>query len=208
MSDTIGTRILQLRGERTQQQVADALGVSRELVKAWECGARRVKSEDVVKLARYFGVPTDYLLCVEGSVPSLDVETRAICKALGISREAAESLRLWTALDLDLAGRFVSAGGFGPLIEALGQLEKDREQCERAVVRVKESLAGGDPDGLLVDLREYRRTWEIDMYKLWEALRALVRELVPFEALLDGELRSTEEAQFEALSREPGAGEG
>ena len=209
MSDTIGTRILKLRGEQSQQQLAEAIGVSRELVKAWEGGTRKVKSEDVVKLARHFGVPTDYLLCMEGSVPSLDIETRAICRALGLSEEAVKTLRLWNGMELDLAGRLISSRGFGAFIEALGQLERDHDLCLRAISQAEVSLKRGRPEDAVLNPRDFRMAYEIGMYKLWEALREMVKELVPFEATLSGPLAKTHDAVLEAnLSAGDGVREG
>lgn len=66
--DTKGTassiryRLLELRGEESQQELADEIGVSRSLVKAWESGDRRIKLDDLISLSKHFHVSTDYLL--------------------------------------------------------------------------------------------------------------------------------------------------
>lgn len=66
MIETIGARTYNLRrsaeNNETQQGLADAIGVSRELVKAWERGSRKIQIDDLVKLAKHFDVSTDYLL--------------------------------------------------------------------------------------------------------------------------------------------------
>lgn len=56
-----------LRGLRrangyTQQQVADAVSVSKGMISAYETGIRQPSYEALLKLARLFKVSTDYLL--------------------------------------------------------------------------------------------------------------------------------------------------
>lgn len=59
----IGQRIKQLRGDsESQQQLGDAIGVSREIIQHWERGSRQIKAEHLCKIAKHFGVSTDYLL--------------------------------------------------------------------------------------------------------------------------------------------------
>lgn len=52
----IGNRLKLLRGDKTMQQVADALGVTRNTICAYEQGKRRPSDEDKIRLARYYGV--------------------------------------------------------------------------------------------------------------------------------------------------------
>lgn len=46
----------------TQQQVADILNCKREVYRRYEKGVREVPVWAVIKLARYYGVSTDYIL--------------------------------------------------------------------------------------------------------------------------------------------------
>ncbi len=141
MADSIGTRIMRLReaqGGQTQQQLADAIGVSRELVKAWECNDRKVKSEDVVKLAKHFGVPTDWLLCMEGSVPSLDISVQAACKLLGINEASLTALELLSKMFPDIIDDLLQSPRLVTLVQALFIL---RYECTNAVVH-SDSLKG------------------------------------------------------------------
>ncbi|MDK1718685.1 helix-turn-helix domain-containing protein [Dellaglioa algida] len=57
-------RIKELRKNmnRTQQQVADAIGVTRPAYTAYEIGNREPDFELLTKIAVYFNVSTDYLL--------------------------------------------------------------------------------------------------------------------------------------------------
>ena len=55
-----------LRADRTQQDVANALGVSRETVNQWERGGRQIKAEHIIALAKLYQVSSDYILGMTG----------------------------------------------------------------------------------------------------------------------------------------------
>ena len=54
--------LLRTEKKRTQQQVADYLGITRPAYTAYEKGNRSPDYDLLVKLANYFDVSTDYLL--------------------------------------------------------------------------------------------------------------------------------------------------
>lgn len=64
---TIGTRIKQLRQEQniTQEQLADALGITSRAVSQWECGRTAPDISQLPALANFFDVTTDSLLGVD-----------------------------------------------------------------------------------------------------------------------------------------------
>lgn len=43
-------------------KLAKALGVSHTTIRRWKTGQSDIVSDDLIKVARFFGVPTDYLL--------------------------------------------------------------------------------------------------------------------------------------------------
>lgn len=53
---------LRLQQNVTQKRIADAIGVSPRNIQNFEYGTARPKLENVVKLADFFDVSTDYLL--------------------------------------------------------------------------------------------------------------------------------------------------
>ena len=67
VKNKIGERIAALRAafDESQQDLADALDVKRETVKFWESGDRHIKEDDIVRLAKYFGVSSDVLLGIQ-----------------------------------------------------------------------------------------------------------------------------------------------
>ena len=72
----ISDRIQSLRKARgiTQEQLADAVGVSRQAVSKWEAEQSVPDLERIVAMAEYFDVTTDYLL--RGIEPAPDVQAR------------------------------------------------------------------------------------------------------------------------------------
>ena len=55
-------KILRMEKRLTQKNVADVLGVLPETFQKFEYGTARPKLENVIKLADFFNVSTDYLL--------------------------------------------------------------------------------------------------------------------------------------------------
>ena len=62
--DKFAERLKELRTENnlTQVQLAKETGISRSNFYYWESGKKIPSADAVITLARYFGVPTDYLL--------------------------------------------------------------------------------------------------------------------------------------------------
>lgn len=63
----LGKRLKDLRKEKglTQQQVADRIWTSKAVISSYELGNRIPSYDVLIKLAKLFGVSTDYLLGVE-----------------------------------------------------------------------------------------------------------------------------------------------
>lgn len=51
----IGSKLVKLRGNRTQEQVANAVGISVSALSMYECGERIPRDPIKIKLARYYG---------------------------------------------------------------------------------------------------------------------------------------------------------
>ncbi len=67
--DGLGDRLKRLRKSYgvSQDSLAKAMHVSRSCVRNWEIGVRMPSLEDVIRLAVYFRVTSDYLLGIEGN---------------------------------------------------------------------------------------------------------------------------------------------
>ena len=60
-------KLKELREEKKllQKQLASELGVSQVTIARWETGSREPSFDDLIKIAKYFGVTTDYILGLE-----------------------------------------------------------------------------------------------------------------------------------------------
>ena len=67
MKENISKRLAQLRAEKklSQQQLANAIGVTQKAIDFWEKGINEPKATYIVNLAIYFGVSAGYLLGLE-----------------------------------------------------------------------------------------------------------------------------------------------
>jgi transcriptional regulator with XRE-family HTH domain len=66
----IGERLKKLRGKRTQEEVAQKIGISRARLSHYETGRSEPDSEILKKLADFYGVSTDYLIYGEEGIKS------------------------------------------------------------------------------------------------------------------------------------------
>ena len=120
----IGQRIAALRKAKnlSQQQLADELGEVRETVKHWENGARHLKDDSIIQLAHFFGVTTDYLLCVSESKTPVDTDVTILTDRFGFSEKAAREL---TILSIPTNGEWASSRfeALNALLEQTGEFE-------------------------------------------------------------------------------------
>lgn len=102
-------RLNELRGKRTQAQMAQLLGLPRETYRNYEVGSREPTIETLLKMADFFGVSVDYLLGLDGGTESASVapmgETltaseRELLRAFRRITPAAQDLLIKTALTL------------------------------------------------------------------------------------------------------------
>ncbi len=83
----IGERIKELRKENeiTQEELAKNIDVSTSMVGMYETNARKPSYEVLIKIAKYFGVSTDYLLNTE---EKLDAAINSLNKINHMSKNA------------------------------------------------------------------------------------------------------------------------
>ena len=67
MNDTFSNRLKELRVELniSQQCLAKEIGVTQKAIDFWEKGINEPKASYIIKLAKFFKVSSDYLLCLE-----------------------------------------------------------------------------------------------------------------------------------------------
>lgn len=61
MSKAVGQKLVELRGEKKVEQVADALGIPVRTLKSYEQGERTPKDDLKAKIAHYYNVSIEWL---------------------------------------------------------------------------------------------------------------------------------------------------
>lgn len=129
----ISDRIQSLRKSRgiTQEQLADAVGVSRQAVSKWEAEQASPDLERIVAMAEYFDVTTDYLL--RGIEPAKEKKCRADARTLCIISTAVNAAGLtlgaawWRTYQNSFAAAFIlCAQAAGLVIWLLAKGERPR----------------------------------------------------------------------------------
>lgn len=114
---TIGSRVARLRKMKkwSQSELAKKLGEARSQITRLESGeTKNMNSDLIVKLAKIFGVSTDYLLCVTDHMTARYTNV----ERLGLSEDAAKKL-MSGAIDRDVLNRLLEHKDFGPLCEQM-----------------------------------------------------------------------------------------
>ena len=60
-SKKIGKRLVELRADKSQHEVAEAVGISRSALSMYECGERIPRDEIKIKLANYYRTSVESL---------------------------------------------------------------------------------------------------------------------------------------------------
>lgn len=92
ITDIFKTRIKELRGNESQTNVANGIGVSRASLSYYESGDRVPDINVLYSIARYYNVTADYLLGLS-DIPKPDIETSAIESVTGLSKSTIDRLK-------------------------------------------------------------------------------------------------------------------
>lgn len=90
----------------SQQSLADAIGVSKTMINFYEAGKSIPDVRTIYKLADYYKVSADYILCMSND-PSVNTDTKTAVAVTGLSKAAVDVLRAFRKNDdlLDGDGR-------------------------------------------------------------------------------------------------------
>lgn len=90
-----GEILLKLREEReeTQQQLADAIGITRQSLSRYETNERTPNIDLIYKVSKHYNVSADYLLGLS-EIKSCDNKIQNACEATGLEESAIEKLQL------------------------------------------------------------------------------------------------------------------
>ncbi|MBS7398061.1 MAG: helix-turn-helix transcriptional regulator [Ruminiclostridium sp.] len=84
-------RLRELSSGMTQQEIADGVGVSRQNIGQFLLGNNQPDITTLEKLADYFNVSTDYLLC-RTDIKTADTTVQDICEYTGLSEKALKNV--------------------------------------------------------------------------------------------------------------------
>lgn len=92
--EKVSKRIVSLREEKgeTQQELADAIGITRQSLSRYEIATRTINIEVLGALAQHFDVSADYLLGLS-DVRSTEQDMQAACEMTGLSEETITKLK-------------------------------------------------------------------------------------------------------------------
>lgn len=129
--DKVSKRIVELREAKgeTQQELADAIGITRQSLSRYEIAARTINVDVLGALAQHFNVTTDYLLGLS-DVKSTEQDMKIACEVTGLSEKSINTLRFFH--DLKQTG-FRSEIVFYDEIDAINMLllqEYNTYNCE------------------------------------------------------------------------------
>lgn len=115
----ISARLKQLRSECniTQTTLAEALGIAKTTLAAYEQGKSEPNIDMLIRLANYFNVPIDYLT---GHLNVKNVKNASINTALGLSDKAIAILKECHSLNYDVS-QFIENDIFLKLMEAYSE---------------------------------------------------------------------------------------
>ena len=85
-------RLRELIGEKTQNEIAEELNITRQSIGQWTNGNTTPDIATLCKLADYFDVSADYLLC-RTDIKSPNTDLQAVCNYTGLSEEAIQKLQ-------------------------------------------------------------------------------------------------------------------
>ena len=188
MKTTMGEKIKDLRVERhmTTKQLAQATGISEAVINGLENdNGRDVGYSRIVDLAKFFDVPTDFLLGFTESRITKNIEL----KALGLTDKAIEVL-LAKRQDNELVSKVIEHGEFVNLINAIDiyvrQLaEKSIKTINNltAVVQrgVENYASAGQPEGY-DEAMKYINETKVDedeflRYRITERFNQILRDV-------------------------------
>ncbi|MBR4158129.1 MAG: helix-turn-helix transcriptional regulator [Oscillospiraceae bacterium] len=189
MPHFLGTILRELREEKheTQDQVGKEIGVSRELVKAWEReswekDARQVaKIEQYEALASHFNVSVDYLLG-RTKIKRPDASLKSAAEYTHLSEKALLNLHhlgeIESSTDMAILSELISSPGF---YDAFSEIASYLRKASQGLTEIKKtndllSEADQDPDGNM-KLKKLKSS-KSRLYSYYKELR-----LSRFEAL-------------------------
>lgn len=175
-------RLTQLREDRglKRQEVADALEISRASLEYYEKGQRKPDIEVAARIAKYYGVSTDYLVGVSAAqVTASENETlKTVCDYLGISEASAEQVSYLTSIGYNTNMDAILSS---EIIEILATSldDYDKKSIEKAIayMTLSEAKTKKDKERLKEEYRQADDRLEFEGYKMWNRIKRVLDTL-------------------------------
>lgn len=92
-TNIFGERLLKVREEHkeTQDQLAEAIGITRQSLSRYEISDRTPNIEIVCNIAKHYNISVDYLLGLS-DIQSTNKDIETVCKVTGLEEDAVEEL--------------------------------------------------------------------------------------------------------------------
>lgn len=175
-------RLTQLREDRglKRQEVADALEISRASLEYYEKGQRKPDIEVAAKIAKYYGVSTDYLVGVSAAqVTASENETlKTVCDYLGISEASAEQVSYLTSIGYNTnMDAILSSEIIEILTTSLDDYDKKSIEKAIAYMTLSEAKTKKDKERLKEEYRQADDRLEFEGYKMWNRIKRVLDTL-------------------------------
>ena len=123
---------------KTANALRDYLGVSIQAINQYKQGTAYPKTENLIKIADYFGVSVDYLLG-RTRVQSMDADIQNACNCAGISEKALKSLQKLTKGKAEAINAILTSPNFGKFVEYI--VKSAHYADNRGILIAKDILA-------------------------------------------------------------------
>ena len=175
-------RLTQLREDRglKRQEVADALEISRASLEYYEKGQRKPDIEVAARIAKYYGVSTDYLVGVSAAqVTASDNETlKTVCDYLGISEASAEQVSYLTSIGYNANMDAILSSEIIEIL-TISLDDYDKKSIEKAIayMTLSEAKTKKDKERLKEEYRQADDRLEFEGYKMWNRIKRVLDAL-------------------------------
>ena len=175
-------RLTQLREDRglKRQEVADALEISRASLEYYEKGQRKPDIDVAARIAKYYGVSTDYLVGVSAAqVTASENETlKTVCDYLGISEASAEQVSYLTSIGYNTnMDAILSSEIIEILTTSLDDYDKKSIEKAIAYMTLSEAKTKKDKERLKEEYRQADDRLEFEGYKMWNRIKRVLDTL-------------------------------
>ena len=191
-------RFKQLRGDLTQAQFAEKLGISRPTVSLYECGERIPDAEVLQTIASKCDVSSDYLIGL-AEHPTVSEDMKTALLVTGLSEKAIENVQQW---DTSVAARLMETDGFTELMaditdlfESVHLLDNQYEYVTTGAFPIYfdsegnaincETVSGeSNCNFSMDDLRNLYNLVRLEKYELRDSFSALLEKMIPTTRIL------------------------